>query len=573
VAGNLGQPEYSYYFILEKYLPVLCLIGEVVFVTDPAAQVDSLFDQAQAEGDSAVFLSFTPPHRTTMKLRCPTVCVLAWEFDRIPQESWDPQEPWNNWVDAIREIGNVITISDYATRVITRQVGRGPRVVTIPAPVVTQDATATGVAEPFDEHKSVPPGARELRVTAGIIDSQALDIDTQSVTPKPFNPEFMHEQQAPWDGHPVEWSFSTSSDTGGQYLVGFYGEEAWGCWSKTSSPSIILPWSISGEIELTLELVGYGENRGRVVQVAIGNEVAELELQHELHSHTLRFSIGGHANNIQFSGIRAIPAPGARDHRTLGLGLRSMSLHRAGESDAKRAHLDLQACDDIAQPGESLLALSGPVYTSVFNPADGRKNWHDIVTAFCWSFRDDPEKTLLLKMSHHNRATFLGELLLLFSRLSPFRCRIVAIHGYLSSAQLAELVAVTDYFVNASLAEGQCLPLLEFMAEGVPAISPDHTAMETYINGDNAFVVKSSAQPHIWPNDPRRAYRTISHRIDWDSLRQAYLDSAYVLHNDAAKYRAMSREAAATVRRHYSSSKVGQQLERFLGDVARRARR
>jgi glycosyltransferase involved in cell wall biosynthesis len=111
------------------------------------------------------------------------------------------------------------------------------------------------------------------------------------------------------------------------------------------------------------------------------------------------------------------------------------------------------------------------------------------------------------------------------------------------------------------------------MAAGVPAISPDHTAMETYINRGNAFVVRSSPQPHIWPNDPRRAFRTISHRIDWDSLRQAYVDSAGVLENDPRRYLALSAEAARTVRERYSTDKVAKQLESFLTTTARRGRR
>jgi glycosyltransferase involved in cell wall biosynthesis len=495
--------------------------------------------------------------------------VLAWEFDRIPEENWDPEEPWNNWVEAIREIGNVITISDYATRVIKQQVGRGPRVVTIPAPVSRSTPTVAGAIETDAEGPVVTSSEKRLCVTAGIIDTQALVIDTQSVTPKLYNPEFMDDRQAPWDGHAVQWCFSSSSDTASQYLVGFYGEEDWGCWSKTATPSIILPWSISGDIELVLELVGYSENRGRLVELTVGDEIRQLELQHELHTHKVALSIDGHANRIQFSGIVAIPAPGARDHRTLGLGLRSLSLRRVGERDKPEVFDGRDSSDDMAAKSETVLEFAGTVYTSVFNPADGRKNWHDIVTAFCWAFRDDLTKTLVLKMSHHNRATFLGELLLLFSRLSPFECRIIAIHGFLSAEQLGNLVSISDYFVNASLAEGQCLPLLEFMAEGVPAISPDHTAMATYINSDNAFVVRSSSQPYIWPNDPRRAYRTVSNRINWDSLRQAYVDSARVLEIDGARYQAMSDSAVQTVETYYSEKKIARDLKKFLMATAR----
>jgi glycosyltransferase involved in cell wall biosynthesis len=134
------------------------------------------------------------------------------------------------------------------------------------------------------------------------------------------------------------------------------------------------------------------------------------------------------------------------------------------------------------------------------------------------------------------------------------------------------LIQSTDFVVNASLAEGQCLPLLEFMAAGVPAIAPDHTAMETYINNTNAFVVASSKQPYIWPNDPRRALRTVSNRIDWDSLRQAYVDSAEVLEEDRARYEVMSQAAVNVVQQHYSVERVARDLENFLTITARRKR-
>jgi len=218
---------------------------------------------------------------------------------------------------------------------------------------------------------------------------------------------------------------------------------------------------------------------------------------------------------------------------------------------------------------KSLLSLEGTVYTSLFNPADGRKNWDDIVTAFCRTFRDEPDKTLVLKMSHRSRAVFLGRLLVLFSRLSPFKCRVVAVHGYLSGDELDALISSTHFFVNASSAEGQCLPLLEFMAQGVPAIAPDHTAMSTYINASNAFIIRSSEQPSIWPHDPRRANRTICYRTDWESLAQAYRDSDQLLRHDDKGYREMCEAATHTVIKHYSAWEISRKLSKILKKVAK----
>ncbi len=75
--------------------------------------------------------------------------------------------------------------------------------------------------------------------------------------------------------------------------------------------------------------------------------------------------------------------------------------------------------------------VSGVVYVSVFNPEDGRKNWHHLITAFCWAMRDVEDATLVLKMTQNDLATYYVHLITLLSQLSPFACRVVVMHGYL----------------------------------------------------------------------------------------------------------------------------------------------
>jgi hypothetical protein len=88
VAKRLGESEYSYYFVLKEYRPVLERLGIVVAVGDPANEVDALYRSAAAHGESCIFLSFTPPHQTLIDLECPTIPIFAWEFDTIPSEVW-----------------------------------------------------------------------------------------------------------------------------------------------------------------------------------------------------------------------------------------------------------------------------------------------------------------------------------------------------------------------------------------------------------------------------------------------------------------------------------------------------
>lgn len=569
VKSDLGKADYSYYFILEKYLPILHKLGEVKFVDDPLSEVDEIYAQVLAAGGRAVFLSFSPPHNTVRTLNCPTVCVMAWEFESIPDEDWDTGGPSLNWVSALRDIGNVITISDYATRVISRQVGRGVRVVTVPAPV---DAYHPG-GNAIGDHAEPPRldktgGLVGLELMATLVDSRECDIDVERVTIRNFQSDSSAALGGVWDGREVDWAFVSSGDSSGeyQYLVGFYGEEDWGCWSRTANPGIILPWQVHGDFEIELSLVGYGENQGRSIDVRIGDCTRSVVLSDAMTSFKLQYSLAEGANSIHFSGLISVPLPGARDHRTLGLGLSNMALRPMG--DRKPEQTAAAGQPDESASNKVCLQLDGTVYTSVFNPEDGRKNWKDIVTAFCWAFRDDSSKTLLLKMSHHNKSVFMGDLLLLFSKLHPFSCRIVAIHGFLSVGELQGLVAATDFYVNASGAEGQCLPLLEFMVEGIPAIAPDHTAMETYINDENAFIVSYSLEPQTWLVDPRRAYRTTTQRISWDSLRRCFIESARLLESDTGRYAEMSKAAAGSVARQYSSDKVARDLARFLDSVA-----
>ncbi len=562
VGKDLGKADYSYYFILQKYLPLLQDLGEVRVVEDPEREVDPIHAEATARGDTAIFLSFSPPHITARHLQCPTVCVMAWEFGSIPDEDWDAGGLQVNWVKAIREIGNVLTISDYATRVIRRQVGAGPRVVTIPAPV---DSLAVAACGGDNDRKTRPP----LLLGASVVDSRECDIDEERATVKNDHPGSSTQGVEEWDGREVSWAFVSKGDSAGQYLVGFYAEEHWGCWSRTATPEIILPWFICGEFEIELMIVGYGENQGRTITVRVGNCSRDVVLPPVMTRVTLHYKLSERACGIHFSGLVAVPLPGARDHRTLGLGLKGLTI-RSRVQNASGPVPAAAPGEQEATPeqGDILLQLDGTVYTSVFNPEDGRKNWKDIVTAFCWAFREDPNKTLVLKMSHHNKSVFMGDLLLLFSKLYPFRCRIVAVHGFLSSDELSALKGVTDFYVNASGAEGQCLPLLEFMVEGVPAIAPNHTAMESYITAENSFIVRSSLEPQAWPIDPRRAYRTTTQRIDWDSLRRCFLESAAVMEREPDRYCEMSKAAAASVAEQFSSHKVSWDLAGFLDIVA-----
>jgi glycosyltransferase involved in cell wall biosynthesis len=209
--------------------------------------------------------------------------------------------------------------------------------------------------------------------------------------------------------------------------------------------------------------------------------------------------------------------------------------------------------------------LRGVVYTAVLAPAAGRKNWEDLITAFCWTFRDTGEATLILKLTGTDLNFQHIRLLMLLTKLAPFKCRVIAISGYLSDDDYAALVATTTYYVNTSLCEGLCLPLVEFLAEGIPAIAPDNTAMADYIRDDLAFVVDSyPGIPTVWPHGDNEVNSTSYHQLNWQSLTEAYRHSFEVAHHDPARYHQMSRRACEAMQEYCGTDIVRSRLHAFL---------
>ena len=71
IAISMGLPEYSYYFVLRDFLPVLRDLGEVLVVEQPEVEVDRLYDLAARLASSCIFLSFSPPQKTPTQFALP----------------------------------------------------------------------------------------------------------------------------------------------------------------------------------------------------------------------------------------------------------------------------------------------------------------------------------------------------------------------------------------------------------------------------------------------------------------------------------------------------------------------
>ena len=411
IEGGLGAAAYSYWFVRRAFWPALERFGIVVPVTDPGREVDTVRRTAMENGQECVFLSFEPPHKTALGLKCRTIPVFAWEFDAIPDEPFD-DEPRHDWQTVLSDAGSAITHSSFSVAAVRRRMGADYKVWSIPAPVY--DSNVVYAAEARGDH---PP----------------TDI------------------------------------------------------------------SISG--------------------IAIDAGVADLDV---------------------------------------------FSMHRAHADGIE----SLRALDHFLQtekPAPQKLRVAGVVYTAIFNPVDGRKNFTDLLGSFIWAFRETPDATLILKVTHHDPVRGLLPVLGDVAKFGRFACRVLIIHGMLPDDEYRALVRLTSYTVNASTNEGQCLPLMEFMSAGRPAIAPCHTAMLDYITPENSFVVHSTERPTCWPHDPRAAIRTHRHVVSVASMISAYRESYDVAKNDPGRYAAMSQAASRSLQAFCSNEVVGQRLSEALG--------
>jgi hypothetical protein len=418
IQTSLGKPEYSYFFLLKSFMPALQRLGQVISVTS-TEEVDEQYALHRAAGRDVVFLSFSPPHQTPVGLKCPTVCVFAWEFCSIPLASDRTRMLLpDDWGAVFSRIAGVIATSREAAALVSEHASLP--VAAIPAPV-------WGLFE--DQHDCAERG-RRLTLQGEVIDSRKLKLDPEQAISQPES-EAVRISRAMWRG-----------------------------WSQ--------------EVRLPRRRPG------------------------------------------------ALPR------------------HKSSSVD-----------------------FEGVVYTSVLNPKDGRKNWVEMMTAFCWAFRDVEDATLLLKMTHHDIEQFRGDLIKRLSRLMPFRCRVVALHGFLDETQYRQLIEVSDYYVNASKGEGLCLPLMEFLCCGRPAIAPMHTAMADYLRSEYCFPVASSPESDCWPHDPVGRMLTLSRRLNWQSLVEAFRDS-YQQARNREQYLAASRAAKAFMKDFCAPEVVAAQIAELI---------
>jgi hypothetical protein len=207
IKDNLGLADYSYFFVMQRFLPLLREFGEVE-VLEHAPSDEDVARRQQAT--SCIYLSFTPPNKVAALTRCPVLPVFAWEYSTIPDEEFSGAQ--DNWVRALQRSGNAITHSRYALDVVRAQLGPDYSIASIPAPIWdsyqhTREARA----------KHPPMGLAGLNLDCTVIDSEDYQISNTSIRPRQNtardSKRLLSEQ---WDGQPLVYTFADGAPQPGR---------------------------------------------------------------------------------------------------------------------------------------------------------------------------------------------------------------------------------------------------------------------------------------------------------------------------------------------------------------------
>jgi hypothetical protein len=171
---------------------------------------------------------------------------------------------------------------------------------------------------------------------------------------------------------------------------------------------------------------------------------------------------------------------------------------------------------------------------------------------------------LVLKLITSSRLE-VHRLLDYYSRLGiEHRCKVVVIQDFLPEAVLLRLVQASTYYVNTARAEGNCLPLMNYLAASRPAIAPTHTAMGDYFSERVGFPLDMHPEPAPWPQDSRLRLRTTWQRLVWPSLVQQFRESYAIAKRGLARYHILAQEARDHLQQWASYEVVGKRLQNAM---------
>ncbi|MEM6414654.1 MAG: glycosyltransferase [Pseudomonadota bacterium] len=536
IAQNAGKPEYSYYYILKSYLPILETLGDVEIVYEPTQDVDRIYDQCQTRGQPCVFLHFTAPQNHIPSIRCPTIHVIAWEYSTIPSETWD-DNPYNDWRLGLSNSIGALSISRYTVDTVKKALGDDYDAAFAPCAIWDGMARLRSLS-PFD----TPIKDAEIKFDGVLIDSRHVDLSISL---------------------PSDEEIADKKMKGDVQMLLMEHKNAF----INQSVERVKQYANLLQVDFLDKGARIKAGRTAILKGAVKAFISDIKLAFDQDQQARCLEATRPAEEF-----RLAYGSNTSDLPKVEVGPERETVHSLSDI-AKQEFDDPPVIESDPELGEELvkdatgqnsLRLKGVVYSAILNPYDGRKNWQEMVIAFCWAFRDISDATLVIKITAEHIVQFSDELIFYFKRLAPFKCRVVIVHAYLDETAYDQFLLATTYFVNTSYGEGQSIPLTEAMSAGIPAVAPNHTAMQDYVFDDAAFVFKTDKECTSWQHDPRQAFRCYQYRPDWDDLVGAFRKSYDVAKREPAKYSEMGKRAITRLETHCSISATTKRMREYF---------
>ncbi len=243
-------------------------------------------------------------------------------------------------------------------------------------------------------------------------------------------------------------------------------------------------------------------------------------------------------------------------------------VHRAARTRMRPVGVGLDRWNDYLHScRREQMELSGIVYTSIFSPQDNRKNREDLLSGFIAALRDRADATLVVKLVSADSMWIESALNYYRTTGLNHRCKVVFITDYLPDEQLRALAGASTYYLTTTRAEGCCLPLLNYLAAGRPGVAPCHSAIRDYFGPEMGFIIRSSLERTLWPQDRRIRFKTTWHRLVWPSVVEQIRRSYELARSDRAAYQTLAATARTRMTHWVESEAVWPRLRDALNAI------
>lgn len=338
-----------------------------------------------------------------------------------------------------------------------------------------------------------------------------------------------------WDGTPT--FIDLANPTHNQLdFVGFHSRESWGIWSESDPCHVILPFSVHGDCEIQFFAQGFGENIGTSLTVFLGQSSAQFVLEQEPKQFIFRFKTEEPTHLLRISGFTSNSTRSRPGTRSMGIGIHRLQVTLppdgalvAARTKKRQAIISVLAPKQRTQNTPRVakspsIETTGFTTVAVFNETSNSNQWRDVVSAFLWTFRENPEATLVIQNSNVSGASFFSELMFLFFRVGEIKCRVIAIHTHDTYRDAPSLLAAADLYihVDSSITLNNVAPHTDKRSTQFIISSPDDLQLEA----DNIARITPLRQPVKTPGYLHRVERELENVLDWvrlcDEMNHAY---------------------------------------------------